>query len=98
MILGEEGCVIASITIDQEIRELVSDPVVISKGWLNPSTAHQFEAEIEQLLSKEINLFLSSKEKVRKKALSQKVRRVTGGFVNDETKRRPMIIPIVEII
>lgn len=98
MILGEEGCVIASITIDQETRELVSGPVVISKGWLNPSTAHQLEAEIEQLLSKEINLLLSSEVKASKKALSQKVRRVTGGFVNDETKRRPMIIPIVEII
>jgi ribonuclease J len=97
LILGEEGCVIASITVDLQNREILETPTVVSKGWLNAETARGFEEEIEELLIQEIEHLLDREKKISKDLVMQRVRRSTGGFVNEQTKRRPMIIPIVTL-
>ena len=97
-ILGKEGCVIARVSISEKDKTLIGAPSVISKGWLNPDISGLHEQEIEDKLSLELNLFLQSRKELTQEVLEQKVRRVTGTIVNDSTKRRPMIIPMVDIL
>ena len=97
-ILGKEGCVIARVSISEKDKTLIGAPSVISKGWLNPDISGLHEQEIEDQLSLELNLFLQSRKELTQEVLEQKVRRVTGTIVNDSTKRRPMIIPMVDIL
>jgi ribonuclease J len=97
-ILGKEGCVIASVTVTTDDKCLKGSPIVISKGWLNEDLSRFYEDEIKEQLSKELPLYLRQKDNLTHDRLTQKVRRITGKVVNDRTKRRPMIIPIVEII
>tara|TARA_Y100001970_G_scaffold271239_1_gene366196 strand:+ start:25116 stop:26786 length:1671 start_codon:yes stop_codon:yes gene_type:complete len=97
-ILGKEGCVIARVSISEKDKTLIGAPSVISKGWLNPDISGLHEQEIEDQLSFELNLFLQSRKELTQEVLEQKVRRVTGTIVNDSTKRRPMIIPMVDIL
>jgi ribonuclease J len=96
--LGEEGCVIASLTVDLQNYEIVATPTVLSKGWLNGGIAREFESEIEDILIEEIEELLAAHDQITQDLLRQRVRRVTGGYVNERTKRRPMIIPIVDLI
>ena len=97
-ILGKEGCVIARVSISEKDKILIGAPSVISKGWLSADISGLYEQEIEDKLSFELPLFLQSGKDITQEVLEQKVRRVTGTMVNDSTKRRPMIIPMVDIL
>ncbi len=96
--LGEEGCVIASLTVDLQNYKIVATPTVLSKGWLNDGIAREFESEIEDILLEEIEELLAVHDQITQDLLRQRVRRITGGYVNERTKRRPMIIPIVDLV
>ncbi|MEC8119719.1 MAG: ribonuclease J [Actinomycetota bacterium] len=96
-ILGKEGCVIARVSISEKDKTLIGAPSVISKGWLNADISERHEQEIEDQLSSELKTFLKNRKELTQEVLEQKVRRVTGSMVNDSTKRRPMIIPLVDI-
>ena len=97
-ILGKEGCVIARVSISEKDKTLIGAPSVISKGWLSADISGRHEQEIEEQLSSELKSFLESRKELTQEVLEQKVRRVTGTMVNDSTKRRPMIIPLVDIL
>ena len=97
-ILGKEGCVIARVSISEKDKILIGAPSVISKGWLSADISGLYEQEIEDRLSFELELLLKSRKDITQEDLEQKVRRVTGSMVNDSTKRRPMIIPMVDIL
>ena len=97
-ILGKEGCVIARVSISEKDKTLIGAPSVISKGWLSADISERHEQEIEDRLSSELKTFLKNRKELTQEVLEQKVRRVTGSMVNDSTKRRPMIIPLVDIL
>ena len=97
-ILGKEGCVIARVSISEKDKTLTGAPSVISKGWLSADISERHEQEIEDQLSSELKTFLKNRKELTQEVLEQKVRRVTGSMVNDSTKRRPMIIPLVDIL
>ncbi|MAK53809.1 MAG: ribonuclease J [Acidimicrobiaceae bacterium] len=97
-ILGKEGCVIARVSISEKDKTLIGAPSVISKGWLSADISERHEQEIEEQLSSELKTFLKNRKELTQEVLEQKVRRVTGSMVNDSTKRRPMIIPLVDIL
>ena len=97
-ILGKEGCVIARVSISEKYKTLIGAPSVISKGWLSADISERHEQEIEDQLSSELKTFLKNRKELTQEVLEQKVRRVTGSMVNDSTKRRPMIIPLVDIL
>ena len=97
-ILGKEGCVIARVSISEKDKTLIGAPSVISKGWLSADISERHEQEIEDQLSSELKTFLKNRKELTQEVLEQKVRRVTGSMVNDSTKRRPMIIPLVDIL
>ena len=95
--LGEEGCVVISLTVDLHDCTIVAGPTVISKGWVNNGIASDYEREIMGLVTEGISKMLNVGGQINPEGISQKVRRIAGGFVNEETKRRPMIIPIVSL-
>ena len=96
-ILGNEGFVAALVEIDKVENAVIGDPKIISKGWINTEIAEELGEEIAQALKEGIQRTLLD-EDVSEDHLQQRVRRITGSFVNDLTGRRPMIIPIVRRI
>ena len=93
-ILGKEGCVIASVQICTKENRVLGDPSIVSKGWVNAQTAQRLENEISRAVKEGVEKALLNEE-VSNEYLEQRVRRVTGGLVNELTGRRPMIVPIV---
>ncbi len=96
-ILGAEGFVLAMVEISNADNAIIGAPAVISKGWINTGMAEDLEREIVLALKEGIQKALMQ-EGVSEEELQQRVRRITGSFVNDLTGRRPMIIPIVRRI
>ena len=93
-VLAEEGVVVVVVAVDVSSGAIITGPEVITRGWV-------YEAEAEGLLDRcEAAVADAVKEVFARdihdiENIQRVVRRAAGKFVNDNTKRRPMIVPVV---
>jgi ribonuclease J len=95
LILGDQGVVVASVSVVLEQRTMVGGPTIESRGWLGSDNYDGITADATEELRKALLSALERDDKVSTASLERRVRRSVGGFVNKRTGRRPMIIPIV---
>ena len=93
-VLAEEGVVVVIVGVDVKSGAIITGPEVITRGWI-------YEAEAEDLLEQcETVVRDAVKEAFDRGAtdvesLQRQVRRAAGKFVSDQTRRKPMIVPVV---
>lgn len=93
-VLAEEGVVVVVVTVDMKSGEVVAGPEIITRGWV-------YAPEAEDLLDEARAAVLAGIEEVPKEStpdvenLKRHVRQALGRFVNERTRRRPMIVPVV---
>jgi ribonuclease J len=92
--LGEEGFVVVIVTVDASTGELVSGPEIVTRGWV-------FEAESDELLDdakatvRDALAQEGDDGTVEVEILRRNARRALGRLINERTRRRPAIIPVV---
>lgn len=93
-VLAEEGVVVVIATVDHDEAELVLPPEVITRGWIYAEEAEDLLDELRNTVADQV---LSALEKGDHdvERLQRVVRKAAGKFVNERTKRRPMIVPVV---
>jgi ribonuclease J len=93
-VLAEEGVVVVVATVDSSERRVITGPEIITRGWVYAPEADDLldeaESVIEKALVSALNDGITDID-----GLERVVRRAAGKFVNDSTKRRPMIVPVV---
>jgi ribonuclease J len=93
-VLAEEGVVVIVATVDVQSRRVLTGPEIITRGWVYAPEADDLlddaEAHVERALVSALNDGVVDID-----ALEREVRRAAGKFVNERTKRRPMIVPVV---
>lgn len=94
-VLAEEGVVVVILTVDSDSASMLLGPEIITRGWVHASEAEDMLDECRLLITDEVKRALSGGQKSDVEALGRIVRRVTGKFVSDRTRRRPMIVPVV---
>jgi ribonuclease J len=89
-VLGRDGFVIAVVHRDPDRGVVIDQPELISKGFIHPEDG-------EDILSgaAEMVLRLSSDTALSDKALRDSIKDKLGEYLYRETKRRPMIIPVI---
>ncbi|MCB0968789.1 MAG: ribonuclease J, partial [Ilumatobacter sp.] len=93
-VLGEEGVVVVVVTVDIQTGKVLTGPDIITRGWV-------YAPEAEDLLDEACDRVADAVEAALEKgerdveALERDVRRAAGKFVNERTRRRPMIVPVV---
>jgi ribonuclease J len=93
-VLAEEGVVVVVVTVDISTGKVLTGPEIITRGWV-------YAPEAEDLLDEACDAVAAAVERslasgVRDvEQLEREVRRAAGKFVNERTKRRPMIVPVV---
>ena len=93
-VLASEGVVVVVVTVDSQTGKVLVGPEIITRGWV-------YAPEAEDLLDEACETISISVEKALAagirdvEALERDVRRAAGRFVNDRTRRRPMIVPVV---
>ena len=93
-VLAEEGVVVVVVTVDIETGKVLVGPEIITRGWVYAPEAEDLLDEACDAVSDAVETTLAAG--VRDvDALEREVRRATGRFVNERTKRRPMIVPVV---
>jgi len=93
-VLAEEGMVVVVVTVDAHSGEVISGPEIITRGWV-------YAPEAEDLLEEARAVVLASLEAAADEGatdfetLRRHARQSLGKFVNERTRRRPMIVPVV---
>ncbi len=92
--LAEEGVVVVLATVDPHAREMVTEPEIITRGWVHASEAESLleeaSAAVRAALEEALADGASDQDVLRRHA-----RRALGRFVSERTRRRPMIVPLV---
>ncbi|MGH9179875.1 MAG: ribonuclease J [Acidimicrobiales bacterium] len=93
--LAEEGVVLVVVTVDARSGEVLTGPEIITRGWV-------FEREADGLLDEARKVVLARLEEAAVEAegtdfesMKRHVRQALARFVNERTRRRPLIVPVV---
>ncbi|WP_412733812.1 ribonuclease J [Heyndrickxia acidicola] len=91
--LSEDGMLVIVITLSKRDRKMISGPDIISRGFVYAKNSDDLLREMNQLVSKTVkDLHGESRQwNVLKKSIKKSV----GEFVFAQTKRKPMILPII---
>ena len=93
-VLASEGVVVVVVTVDTQTGKVLVGPEIITRGWVYAPEAEDLLDEACDTIAAAVEAALA--EGVRDvEALERDVRRAAGRFVNDRTRRRPMIVPVV---
>ncbi len=91
-LLAEEGVVVVIVTVDIESGALITKPEIVTRGWVYEEEAEGLLADCANVVEKAIG---EVKDTSDIEAVQRAARKAAGRFVNKETKRRPMIVPVV---
>jgi ribonuclease J len=94
-VLAEEGVVAAIVTVDVQGRKVIAGPEIITRGWVHAAEAEDLLEECAAVVRAELDVVLAKSDGIELEVLQRHVRKATGKFVNERTKRRPMIVPVV---
>src|SRR5690606_19170871 len=92
-VLAEDGVVVVVVAIAVVNGTVITGPEVITRGWIHAPEAEDLLDEATATIRAALDQALAESRDVE--ALQQVVRRAAGRFVNQRTKRRPMIVPVV---
>jgi ribonuclease J len=93
-LLAEDGILICVVTIDSQSGEVLAGPDLISRGFV-------YEDQSRAFLDKAADRVAAALENLEEdrvtewSAIKKACRRALGGFVWEQTRRRPMIMPII---
>ncbi|MGH9119922.1 MAG: ribonuclease J [Acidimicrobiales bacterium] len=93
-VLAEEGVVVVVVTVDVTSGAIITGPEIITRGWVYAPEAEDLLDECADEVRKAIAEAVEQ-QSVDIESLQRHVRRAAGRFVNERTRRRPMIVPVV---
>ena len=93
-LLADEGFIVCVVTIDSQTGELISEPELMSRGFAIEEHAEEFfekaRAEIRESLAN-----LAEDGVTEWAAIRRAVRKSLGTLVWRQTRRRPILLPVV---
>ncbi|MBI4217035.1 MAG: ribonuclease J [Chloroflexi bacterium] len=91
-LLAQDGIVVAIVTVDKSTGRIVGRPDIISRGFVDGEDSKALIAKSQALLIEALN---HGRRLPREPGLVHaKVKSVLTQFFYDQTKRRPMIMPV----
>ena len=94
--MSEDGMVVVITTIDSKSGELLSSPDIISRGFVHMKE----NQELIQKTRQKIRLLVKNRPRpqpgmTEDDYLKNKIRSDIGQFLFQQTKRRPLLMPVV---
>ena len=93
-VLAEEGVVVVVVTVDGRSGAIVTGPEVITRGWVYAPEAEDLLDGAREAVADAIKQAFAN-DAADIEALQRAVRRAAGRYVNAQTRRKPMIVPVV---
>ena len=90
-LLSQDGMVILMITIDKETGATISNPDIISRGFIYVRESEDLIVEMREI-TKKVILEYQGKDWF---TIKRNVKQSLGDYLYNKTKRTPMILPII---
>ncbi|MGB9839747.1 ribonuclease J [Thermovenabulum sp.] len=92
--LAQDGIMIVVVTIDKESTEVVAGPDIISRGFVYVRESEQLIEQAKDIVKQELKK--CQEENITEwSSIKSEVREALGKFLFEQTRRRPMILPII---
>ncbi|KOO51793.1 ribonuclease J [Viridibacillus arvi] len=89
--LSEDGMLVIVVTIIKTQSKLVSEPNTISRGFVYAKDSEELIKNVNDIVKTTVNESLDGSINKMKK----KIKKSVGQYINAETKRKPMILPVI---
>lgn len=94
-ILSEDGIFVSVVTIDRKKRQVVSKPKLTSRGFVYVKANRDLMKEAADLTVSQIEKYLNTTKSFDWNELKNGVREVLSRYLFEQTRRRPMVMPVV---
>src|SRR3546814_572501 len=94
-VLAEEGVVVGVVSVAIEDGAILTGPEIITRGWVYAPEAEALLEECADAVRQALKDVFADDKTPDSDAIQRAVRRSAGRFVNDKTKRKPMLVPVV---
>jgi ribonuclease J len=92
--LSEDGMLVIVLTINKHDRKIISGPDTISRGFVYTRNSDELLREVNRLV-KHAATDLQEANIRQWKVMKQNIKKAVGQYLFAQTKRRPMILPII---
>ncbi|MBW3595581.1 MAG: ribonuclease J, partial [Actinobacteria bacterium] len=93
-VLADDGFVLCVVTIDAQNGEILAGPDLISRGFVFEQESREFLEEAADRVADALEA-IADEEATDWTVLKRTCRRALGEFVWQQTRRRPMIVPVI---
>ena len=93
--LAQDGLIVVVATVDTDARVLLSEPDVISRGFVYVRESEELMDEIRQLATQAILDCLNRGKNVDRMELKTCVKDSLSKHLYAKTKRKPMVLPVI---
>lgn len=93
-VLSEDGIFVAVVTIDRKKKKIISEPKITSRGFVYVKANKNLMHESSDIIKKVVQANLDHKE-FDWGHLKQDVRENLNHYLFDQTKRHPVILPVI---
>ncbi|MDQ6947738.1 MAG: ribonuclease J [Actinomycetota bacterium] len=93
-VLASEGVVVVVVTVDAKSGEVLTGPEIITRGWVYAPEAEDLLGEAREAVRHALE-GANDSGPVDFETLRRRTRQSLGKFVQERTRRRPMIVPVV---
>ncbi|MCJ1907262.1 MULTISPECIES: ribonuclease J [Planococcus] len=93
-LLSQDGIFIVVVTLNRKEKKIASGPEMISRGFVYVRESEQLMEESTQLVRKVVEKYVI-KDAFEWNNIKQEIRDTLNSYLFQQTKRRPMIIPII---
>jgi len=94
-VLAEEGVVVVIVGVDLQTGAILTGPEIVTRGWVYAPEAEDLLDGAAEAVRDGIKEVFASDGTVDHETLTRHVRKAAGKYVNEQTRRRPMIVPVV---
>lgn len=95
--LGENGIVLLSCTLDKTTKKILAGPEILTRGFIYVKESQDLLERTKEIAKDVIaNSIDYNAERVDYTLIKNEVRKVLGKFFYDETESKPMIITVIQ--
>ncbi|MFS0636108.1 ribonuclease J [Mesobacillus foraminis] len=92
--LSEDGMLVIVITLSKSERRIISGPDTISRGFVYARDSEELLNEVNRLVKSTVNDLLDDNVQ-QWNVMKQSIKKSIGQYLFSQTKRKPMILPII---
>ena len=89
--LSRDGFVVVVVPFDNATGEVVGDPEIVTSGFIDVEASEELVARARTLVAEALR---APSKPLDEASIDHRVREALGGFFQEQTGRRPMIVPL----